>query len=707
MTALTKGTPEYDAVFGGEVVSGAFVSYGPTYTEVTNSFLNGNIAGLFNSPAVVNGGQARDMRNSMRFLVHDLVVNLGDQAGVNMPSNLLLGVSQLIQNSEPPASLDDAQVTALFQAVADGDPGKIAGALVGVGLAAVSVALPVVGLIGAAIVGLAAGIAKIVKSQGEKLDSKNAEARALLYRSFPPLQVEDSEMDAKCVEVVMRPMMRTRDWTRIFTPQFKGDFWIGKEREGGFAFAPGYRDGIKNEGVDQFGQVTDFFVPTDGLGVIPGTHTVTAVVQVSLVHDPAALGHEAWTNFAAGKGPDPRGQVGGVYGWTRVKDTGMYFNATGRAGGCLWQMATADWRNAEGLTPRDRARLQTHGNALRYRVDILALHAAWKAWADAGLRFIRERCYPWFNNYVSGSGVVDPNADLEGFFGTASFYAWGMWGGYVSGGTVQKPQYSKFDAPYGYSGPQLPDAPKAYGKIGSSMSSHNSGAFLPIRSPLDWPDELMATRYERGPLGSSIKATLDQARYAQEYELGRTLVAAYVSAADAAFTGDPALLDRLWKLRAALLKHPDRLAIDMRDVGEDELGVPDLPHADSWREQLLAAGVPAFPPAALPGNQFELGAVPQKASYCEAGIWCGPSEPPPERPPQAPGPDNPFEPLPAEEVPIRHGRKPSGSGVGLALGLTVAGVTALGTALAIAKARENTPRRNFVAGSPNRFGSDT
>jgi hypothetical protein len=293
---------------------------------------------------------------------------------------------------------------------------------------------------------------------------------------------------------------------------------------------------------------------------------VTSVVQVSLVHDPSAPGSNAWTSFQKTGLRDPRGiDVNGVKGFTRVHDTGMYYPATGRLGASLWEMAIAK------------------GSPYKYRLDVAELSAAWRQWAESGLRYIREVCYPWasknFGQFKENKVEykINPNANLEGYFGTGIFYSVGVWACTVSGGTSSKPTYSVYPRPNGRAGPDMADV-GLYGNLHSSISSAASGAFLPILDASSWPDQCMGERYHRGPQGVSIEDTLQYLREIQVYDLTSSLVCASCSVSDIAFQKDAKLRDRLLQARATMLKSSDRMYIDLADVLDDEPGVPGLPN---------------------------------------------------------------------------------------------------------------------------------
>jgi hypothetical protein len=180
---------------------------------------------------------------------------------------------------------------------------------------------------------------------------------------------------------------------------------------------------------------------------------VTRVVQVSLETNPDDIDAAAWLAFKKGNlSRDPRGiDINGRKGYTRVKDTGMYYPATGRLAASLWEMLTSK----EGYS--------YHGNPYVFRVDARRLHEAWREWAESGLRYIREVCYPWYPKYLQPDGTIsaalnldgpDPAADLAGYFGTGIFLAMGVWAGRVAPGSTSYVQkYSIYPRPPASAGP--------------------------------------------------------------------------------------------------------------------------------------------------------------------------------------------------------------------------------------------------------------
>ena len=339
---------------------------------------------------------------------------------------------------------------------------------------------------------------------------------------------------------------------------------------------------------DEFGgDQAEAFVPSGGVGVIPGTSILTSVIQVNL--DPR--GH-AFSHFLAGGG-DPRGPFTAdnpMSGAQYVIDTGSFYPATARLGALAWEWATRT------------------GSPYLYRLDVIRMHAAWKAYCDAGIDYLRERVFPWYAKFVKARNNGDAdNMNLEGFFGSAVYYGVGSWACRQSGGTNFKPVFTKYDIPSGRFRQQM-KAANIY------PGSAHSGAFLPILSePSKGFQKCMGTIYYRNP---AIRDVLNKLQERQRSDLRRTLVCAYVRRTDAAFAGEEnkPLLDLLNKQRALLLTSEDRFYLNMLDVPEGETH-----NGQDWRSLLRKSGVPELP------NNFS----------CPKNLRLGESEPgdPPELPP--------------------------------------------------------------------------
>ena len=392
----------------------------------------------------------------------------------------------------------------------------------------------------------------------------------------------------------LRAIMTSQDWTPIFLPRFTGE-WIGIERDKGFAFAPGKKVAWSD---DFGGDQGEAFEPSGGVGLIPGTSILTSVVQVNL--DPRG---KAFQSFLKG-GDDPRGPMTAsnpLSGAQYVIDTGSFYTATARLGALAWEWATRP------------------GSTYLYRLDALRMHAAWQAYCDGGLEYLRERVFPWYAKLVQAQadGKAD-NLNLEGFFGAAVYYGVGSWAGRQSDGTNLHPVFTVFDLPSGRHREAIKHA-------GLYPGSQHSGAFLPILSePTKGFQACMGTMYERNP---AIRETLNALQARQRSDLRRSLVCAYVRRNDAAFAGDPELGKLLDRMRALLLTSEDRFAVNMLDVPEGE------PHAGKdWREQLLRAGVPEVPKSLARPASLRLGAdergpppsmPPTRVGDPVPGAWSG------------------------------------------------------------------------------------
>jgi hypothetical protein len=609
VVALRPGSAEFEAAFGAAVGTyDRFLSEFPTYQDIQNSWLDPSIGASWGLDRfeTTAAKQARDLHQGARLLLFDLATDFGTQITKynNYPTELLGGLKSVIDATPIGTALTEIDVSEIFDAASQGKVGKaLTTVTLGVGLAAVGTAIPIVGQIGAALAALAAGIVKIIRAQKAKQDKNDAAVREALYRSFPPLQTADSVTDSGLVQNQVRTILQTQDWTPLFMPRFKGE-WVGIERDKGFAFAQGK---VESRSDEFGGDKGEAFVPSGGVGLIPGTTILTSVIQVSL--DPQGPAFKA---FLKG-GDDPRGPYSATNptsGANYIIDTGSFYPATARFAGLAWEWATKP------------------GSPYLYRLDCARMHAAWLDYCEAGIDYLRERVFPWWSKNLKGDGTLQ-SRNLEGFFGSAVYYGVGSWACQVLGGTTLHPIYTKFDHPYGQHREQ--------------MKSHNlfrnsgySGGFLPI---LDEPtkgfENCMGTIYYRNP---AIRDTLNALQSRQRHNLKYSLVSAYVRRTDAAFAGDLALQTLLDDMRDLLLKSEARKAINMLDVPEDERH-----RGKDWRAQLLASGVPKVPSKF--GVKARLSAGDGK-----------PEEPEPDVPPLRVA--NPVPPAWEDDRPIRKGREP-------------------------------------------------
>jgi len=608
MVALRPGTAEFEAAFGAAVANyEAFKSEFPSYQEIQNAWLDPSVGASWGLDRfeTTAAKQARDLHQGTRLLLFDLATDFGTQItkSNNYPSELLGGLKSVIDATPIGTALTEVDVADIFDAASQGKAGKaLATVTLGVGLAAVGTAIPIVGQIGAALAALAAGIVKIIRAQKAKQDRNDAAVREALYRSFPPLQTADSVTDSGLVQNQVRTILQTQDWTPLFLPRFKGE-WVGIERDKGFAFAQGKVESTSDEFGGDKGEA---FVPSGGVGLIPGTTILTSVIQVSL--DPRGPAFKAFLNG----GGDPRGPYSATNptsGANYVIDTGSFYPATARFAGLAWEWATKP------------------GSPYLYRLDCARMHAAWLDYCEAGLDYLRERVFPWWSKNLKPDGTLQ-NRNLEGFFGSAVYYGVGSWACGELGGTTSHPIYTKFDIPSG--------------RHREHMRKHNlfrnsgySGGFLPILGePTKGFQSCLGTIYHRNP---AIRDTLNALQHRQRHNLKSSLVSAYVRRTDAAFAGDFALQALLDEVRDLLLTSEARKAINMLDVPEDELH-----RGQDWRAQLLASGVPKFP------SKFGI----------KAGLSAGdgkPEEPEPDVPPLRVA--NPVPPAWEDDRPVRVGRE--------------------------------------------------
>lgn len=613
MVAISENSKLYDDIFKGENVPDTFESKFPSYADLTNGFLDPSYAAMRLSKDRINGDQAKDLRESSRILLKDLTRDLGDSDVVNFPSTLIDGLFNVIKSKSVGTQLSDSDVLNKIVSVPAANTsgiGGVGGLVIGGALLTLSVTVPLLGTIASAIVGIAAGIAKAVKTNNEKKDINEAGVRAALYKTFPPMQTAGSETDSAIVQT-MGSVFRTNDWTDIYAPRFKGD-WVGLPRTGGYAFAPG---SIEKD-MDTFeADVNEKFIPTGGFGVIPGTNIVTSVIQVSLSTNPEDPYSKPFQDYMKKEGSekarvDPRTFKDA---WSRTQDVGLYYQTTGKVGSMWWELALQE------------------GNWYKFRIDSKRLHEEWKNYCEGGLAFIRNKCYKW----IPG----DLNSDYENYFGTGIFYGIGAWSGNVAGGTANHPKYQVFNKPFGNVREQLV-FPDLY-KRGSGINSSRSGAFLPLSAITDkngnfindwWCDSCMGTIYERG---YDIKSKLDDLKKRQEWDLYGSLACAYCSQFDSAFQNDEKLETLLLKRRKVLLNHPDRYYVNINDVLTDEPGLEGIKNQESWRQQLLDSGVPLIPkkpPMKGPGSKLSMGNdIP-------------PGLKPPTDPGIDPGPVNPWDP---------------------------------------------------------------
>lgn len=546
MARLKYGTPDYERAFGSVPEVPLFTSTLPEYYALTQAWADPSLRvdlGLDSADAM-NAKLAKDVQLGGQRMMWSMAV---PGVAANIPHALIDGIRELTFSETLPSLLPESNLMQVFDPANRPAGGRgLIGVGIGAAMTAIGCSVPIVGQIAAVLLAIGLAIYKALHANKVKKDLAEAKAREELYKSFPPLQSADSATDTQIARRV-HAIMETDDWTDIFLPRFKGD-WLGRERQTGYAFAPG-ESTVKSQ---EFGQDIEAFVPTGGIGCIPNTGLITSVIQVNL--DPQGA---EFKKFMKTGNYDPREQFGGA---SRVVDTGSFYTATANQASLAFSIITED----RGL----------HGNAFLYRIDVKAIADAWQDYFLSGLDYIRAVALPWWES------DRDDNSSLEGFFASAVFFGVGAWAKRLSGGTTEHPKYSMYEAPYGI-------YRNAMAQEGLYKFSEYAGAFLPIRGSMYGLTTNMGSQWERGP---NVKQTCADLAAQQIHDLQHTFVCMYVRRAAKAFTKNQQLREMLDAKRRLLLKRPERVQITLSDIPEDETldGKP-------LRQLAIEAGVPPMP----------------------------------------------------------------------------------------------------------------
>ncbi|MCB9756738.1 MAG: hypothetical protein H6713_43020 [Myxococcales bacterium] len=437
--------------------------------------------------------------------------------------------------------------------------GNAASAAIAVGITALSSMGPW-GAAAAAVIGFARSLVSAFTKRKEWEDQAIEEQRRRAYELMPPLQESGSETDTYYVQSIVIPAMQRGSWTHLFAPRFnpRGE-WVGAERDGGMAFAPGERN--KNE-QDQFGNDMTRFEPSGGVGFMPGQNRVTSVVQVSL----NPIGPEVKYWYENG-GPWPIKK-------SYVRDVGDFYVNTNRLAAVAWT-----WVANRSRSPH----LYKVHVGTPESDDTTCLHYQWRSYCDGGLDFLHRNSTDWETPRGGriGGRVKDPDKP-EFLFGSAIGCAIGSWSCY----TKNNGKYVQV-FPFGYPHWQMK------GSLGA-----------PLGCIVDAPLGLiqaggrlcLTTLYE-----THLKSTLKKVRARQMWNLRHSLVCAYVRKSWDAFR-DPVLAERLEEHRQLLLKHPSRFRVRLGDVPAGEI----LTDGRDFKSELLKSGVSKFGgPQQLTSNKPE------------------------------------------------------------------------------------------------------
>lgn len=503
---------------------------------------------------VLNSQGIRDMAFGTQQMLRTLttVADIGQLPTLSEASNGMVSDlrAELAGACTVPAyglQIGAAAVDGLLKNTGSGNVGqKVASAVIAASMTALSSMGPW-GMAAAAIVGFAAAIAKAITKRKEWASLEREERIKKAYELAPPLQQEGSDSDEWYVDAVLLPSMQRGHWTHLFAPRFnpRGE-WVGVERQGGMAFAPGGSTSAE----DQYGNRTTFFSPTGGIGFMPGFNKIASVLQVSL--DPIGPKVAGWYEK---RGFWPVNKA-------MVRDVGDFYVNTNRLCAIVWSWV-ANRPHSQHLYKVNVGTPESD--------DENCLHYQWKNWCDGGLDYLVQNMEGWYNSgdgEIQNGRVMDPD-NPEFMIGSAIGCQIGAWSCYKkSGGGYH--QYF----PFGYPTDQMG---KSQGAVLGCIVNPQLSIIKAGGRPC------VTTLYE-----VQMKGTLKRVRARQWWNLSHSLSCAYVRRDWDAFL-DRDLQDRLDEHRLLLLKHPARFRVRLSDVPDHErLGRED---SRDWKTALIASGV--------------------------------------------------------------------------------------------------------------------
>jgi len=572
---IEVGTDRYKDLFGSRDYSARFESKLPSYNVLLTALRDPSLksdaidqvlqatgsAGSLYSAAMADLQLGSQVLTYMRVAASRIGPNL-TLPGNGMLTSMSEGLAMTMQSFKVPTRMDSNQIQALLADAA------FSAGLQGLG------AIGPIGKIAAAIIGAAKMIIQMVQQNARNQAAQAEHNEKQIYLTLPPLQQPDTEVDSYYVESVLRPIMETGAWTRLFSPRFESDLWVGIERNGGIAFAPGE----EIDGKDAFGRDNKVFKPGPGVGLIPGLDRVTSVVQVGL--DPIPL--KKWDG--SGRWPVKP---------SMVTDVGKFYVNTGRLASIAW-----GWATAYDACPD------------LYKIDVGVhngpgdkhLHHRWKRYCDGGVRFMQETSDAWLKN---GTGAYSVDDIAKRILGSGIGCAVAGW---QCMNTLEGGKYERVTP--GWIGDQMSKYGLGKGTLGCVMdppsmqvADQNGG-------------QCVLTLYD-----VYIRNVLEKVRARQIHYLWHSLVAAYVRADFDAFR-DPKMKSELMRARKVLLEHPDRKLVELNDVADDEPGLPGS--GKTWKQQLIARGV-------RPPHPFQHGGR-IRTSGAQPGTLKPDKEPPPKVP---------------------------------------------------------------------------
>jgi hypothetical protein len=541
---IDSDTQRFATLFGHHPFqTSAFTSRMPPYESLVRCLVDPSVceAGpnpieAIESAKQLYADQTADLVLGTQYMIYKSVVRqVGDVLGAT---------SGMLKQCQPQIDLVMKSVQ-VGRALLESDVEDVlADAAFGAGMKALGAA-GWVGKIVATVIGLGRMIFDVVNQRQKIHAQEQAERERRAWALMPPLQEPSTETDSYMANKDVIERMSTGSWTRIFAPRFAPDRkWVGIERRSGFAFAPGDTQPAE----DLFGRPTQAFVPSNGVGLVPGFDFITSVIQVSLPFDDPEI--QRW-------------KADRSYAWPlrprMVRDVGSYYANTGRLAAVAWAWAT----ESEASPDIYKIDVGTPGST---RTE--CLHWQWRQYYDRGFEYLRKK-------------VADPSnllgENLEFLYGTSLACGLGTWQcrNDDAQSTTYQPRFLRLD-------PKLTRGlPRE--EMNSSISLEPYGCTMRPK----WIKGMAEGSYCLVSLyDSHIRETLEKVRARQVHFLRHSLVCAYVREGWDAFK-DPELLDLLRTMRALLLKHPDRQFVDLDDVPENE----KAPNGEDWRKALIKAGV--------------------------------------------------------------------------------------------------------------------
>ena len=578
MATIEAGSAKYQSYFGS-IEDDLFVSRLPPRDVLVSALADPSldpakidesfpINDRIGSAGVLRKQGVTDLTLGVKYMLRAVSVPVTGAEGVvgnGMLTQYIHALDDITAPVQLASSLSPAGVSqALGQVPPGATPGQIAArAAFGVGMSALSATGPV-GAAAAAIVGFAAAIFSAFKSKRRKEARTEQERQQVAYEALPPLQEPRQNVDDWYLNNVLLGLMETGSWTPIFSPRFDPTReWVGVERHGGMAFAPGERQ----KGETEFGTSVDVFTPTGGVGLIPGLNRITSVVQVSLDWR-SSPSFTSWQETFTGSWPVTQ---------AIVQDVGAFYVNTSRLASVAWAWVSQQNAGVDLYKVHVGRHNGPGADHLCYR---------WKSYCDGGLRFLVENAEDYYK--LDGhppqlSKARIRSGDPDYVLGSAIACAIGAWQCVLKGGTSSHPVYGRLSSS-GYETFEMGSKPG----LGPGRL-HSLGCVMD-------PASVQATAGGRRCLvtmyDTHIRPALEVVRKRQVHYLRHSLVCAYVRRGWDAFRDDE-IAELLDQVRATLLEHPDRKLVNLQDVPRDEPGVSGRP--GTWREQLLASGVPKIP----------------------------------------------------------------------------------------------------------------